>query len=295
MAVIKYDVSGVEAGGGGEQPQPGLYKGKIVSVTPRKKKSNGDPTNDLEVVVDVGKEYSRLWTYIQLDNPASAWKLREFTDALGLPDKGGFDPTKLGGKQVSVKVAADTDLDGDYRGKVKNLFAPSDNGSEPASADGEATDYSEWTVDELVAEIESRDLEMPSGRKTVEKLAAILTEADEDAADDAPTDEYDEWTTEDLSAEAETRGIIGNISGRKTQAKLIEALRADDAGPSNENADPDNEEPVDDYDEWSEQELHDEVETRNNEANAEIEIKGRVTKEKIIAALRADDSSAEPF
>jgi hypothetical protein len=90
MAVIKYDVSGVEAGGGGEQPQPGLYKGKIVSVTPRKKKSNGDPTNDLEVVVDVGKEYSRLWTYIQLDNPASAWKLREFTDALGLPDKGGL-------------------------------------------------------------------------------------------------------------------------------------------------------------------------------------------------------------
>ena len=132
MAAIKYDVSDVEAGGGGEQPQPALYKGKIVSVKHREKNARGEACNDLEVVVDVGEEFARLWTYIQLDNPATRWKLREFTDAMGLSPKGTIDPTKLKGKAVTVKVAADTDLDGNYRGKIKNLFLP---GSAPGEGD----------------------------------------------------------------------------------------------------------------------------------------------------------------
>src|SRR4051812_46622015 len=127
MATIKVDVTDVEAGGGGEQPQPGLYNGKLVSVTHRDKKSNGDPTSDLEVIVDVGQEYSRLWSYINLESPAARWKLREFLDAVGLPAKVELTPQKLKalqGKLVLAKVVADTDLDGEYRGKVKNLFMP---------------------------------------------------------------------------------------------------------------------------------------------------------------------------
>jgi hypothetical protein len=75
---------------------------------------------------------------------------------------------------------------------------------------------------------------------------------------------------------------------------MIDALRADDGGP---NAAADGEEPAeitDDYDEWPENELLDEVNTRN-EQGAEIKITGRKTKEKLIAGLREDDSKAEPF
>src|SRR5499427_9699087 len=104
MAVVKYDVSNVESGGGGEQPQPGLYAGKIASINARTEKANGDPVRDLEVVIDVGEEYARLWTYVKTPDDANyneaahGWKLRELTDALGLQPKGQFDTAKQVGK-----------------------------------------------------------------------------------------------------------------------------------------------------------------------------------------------------
>lgn len=300
MAHVKYDVSDVEAGGGGEEPQPGLYAGKIVGVTRRDKKTNGDPTDDLEIVVDIGQEYSRKFTYIQLDNPATAWKLRELTDAVGLPPKGQFDPKSLEGKKVSVRIKADKDLEENYRGSIKNLLKPgSDNGAAPSDSAAADDDYSTWSTDDLVAEIEERGLDVPSGRKTVAKLASILEEHDAEqgggdgSAEDTDTaDEYDSWTDEDLKAEVEERGIAGNISGRKSRDKLLEALRADDGGPGGGAEDPE-EGPTDDYDDWSQSELESEVQDRNKQGS-EIKLTGRKSKEKLIEALRADDAS-EPF
>ena len=130
MAVVKYDVSNVESGGGGEQPQPGLYAGTIQSMEKRTEKANGDPVRDLVVVVSVGSEYANLWTYIKTpDDPnyneaAHGWKLRELTDALKLAPKGQLDTTKMIGKKVNAKVVADTNLEGEYRGRIRSLFAP---------------------------------------------------------------------------------------------------------------------------------------------------------------------------
>lgn len=304
MTVIKYDVSDVPEGGGGEDPQPGMYKGKIVSVTHRSQKSDGSPANDLEVVVDVGSDYKRLWTYIGLE-ANTAWKLREFTDALGLPAKGGIDPAKISKQQpeVNVKVSADTDLEGNYRGKVKNLFKPGKadekgEGDTPASG---GDDYSEWSTDDLTAEIENRGLDLPKGRKTVDKLAEVLENDDAETAkaqsdDEEPAaglpDEYadiDEWDADDLKAELEKLSlkVSGRFSEDKARDLIIEHVSSNGSEPEDE----DGEAEADDYDEWELQELKDEIEVRKGQG-AEIEIGGRQTKEKLITALREDDKTA---
>jgi len=339
MAVIKYDVSNVESGGGGEQPQPGLYQGKIASITQRTQKANGDPVRDLEVVVDVGEEYARLWTYIKTpDDPgyneaAHGWKLRELTDALKLPAKGSLDTTKMVGKAVNVKVVADTNLEGEYRGRVKNLFAPGkieeDGEGMGEGGDDEpltAEELADWSPEDLKEEMAAQGITVPRGRFNKEKAIAAILEAQgeaegdegegEDEADasangggldldpelleDLRTDAsfYDDWENDDIKAYAEDLGIAGNVAGRKTKAKYIEAIVAlassaanvvngagEDSGDGGEG---------DDYDEWELQELKDEVATRN-EQDADIKISGRVTKDKLVAALREDDKVAEPF
>lgn len=286
---IKYDVSDVEPGrDSGDPPQPGLYAATVASVTHRDKKSNGDPTNDLEVVLDLGAKYSRLWTYVQLDNPATAWKLRELTDALGMPPKGTLDIKAMEGKKVSVRVKADKDLEGNYRGSVKNLLKP---GSEEDDGDGDAPagagQYDDWDDDDLKAELEERGLKV-SGRFSTQKAIDLLEESDDDAegktggADDAdaPTDDYDEWTLEDLKTEADEREL--KISGRKTTEKLIEALRANDVESGQGEGEPAATE--DDYDDWELDELKAEVKERDLETP-----KGRLSKDKLIEVLRADD------
>jgi hypothetical protein len=259
MVAIKYDVEDVETGGGGEEPQPGMYAGKIVSVTNRKKKAKGDEAiSDLEVVVDIGTEFVRLWTYIKLpDDPAwnkdaHGWKLRELTDALGLPPKGSIDPAKITKEKpaVSVKVSADTNMDGGYRGRIKNLFLPSEATATPAAAaegGGEEGPYDRdeiesWEAEDIKGYAEELGVDIPTGRGAQAKLIdAILVAQDEgaeepeaeepegDATDagianllegvseetindlkDDP-DHYADWPDEDVAAFIGELGLDGNV------------------------------------------------------------------------------------
>lgn len=337
MAIIKYNVENVESGGGGEQPQPALYKGKIAAMTARTEKADGSAVRDLEIVVDVGSEYARLWTYVKTpDDPnyneaAHGWKFRELTDALKLQPKGSLDTAKMIGKEVNVKVVADTNLDGEYRGRIRSMFAPGkiaedgDDLGEGGGAEEPLTqeELAEWSNDDLKEELEARSITL-SGRFSSQKaIAAILedqgepeaeaeTEPDEDGSgngavggldpellEDLRTDPafYDDWAEDDLKSYADDLGISGNVSGRKTKAKFVEAIVAlagsaealmDGAGEAS------GETVEDDYDEWTQDELNDEVATRL-EAGAEIKFTGRKTKEKLITALREDDKVAEPF
>jgi hypothetical protein len=335
MAVIKYDVSNVESGGGGEQPQPALYQGKIASITARTEKANGDPVRDLEVVIDVGEEYARLWTYVKTPDDANyneaahGWKFRELTDALKLPAKGNFDTAKQVGKKVNVKVVADTNLEGEYRGRVRSLFAPGkieEDGEDIPEGEADepltAEELAEWSVDDLKEEMSAQGITVPRGRFNKEKaIAAILEaqggeEAEEEEAEatsngggleldpelleDLRTDAkfYADWADDDIKAYVEDLGIVGNIAGRKTRAKYIEAIVALAGSAANvvngAGEDSGEEGEGDDYDEWELQELKDEVATRN-EQDADIKISGRATKDKLVAALREDDKVAEPF
>ena len=323
----------MESGGGGEQAQPGLYAGKIQSMSARTEKANGDPVRDLEVVVTVGEEYAPLWTYVKTpDDPnyseaAHGWKLRELTDALKLPPKGSLDTAKQIGKKVNVKVVADTNLDGEYRGRIRNLFLPGkiEEDGEGMPEGGEDVgpltreELEGWDNTDLKEELEERGIEL-EGRFTAKKaIDAIMLQEEDGEEGDEPegdgdengtvaglnqelledlrtdADFYADWADDDVKAYAEDLGIAGNVSGRKTTAKYIEAITAlaeaaqvhlDGAGEASG--------PEDDYDDWSLDELTDEVAHRN-EQEADIKITGRKTKDKLVAALREDDGAAQPF
>lgn len=250
MAVIKYDLEDVESGGG-EQPKPAVYTVKIAEVNDRR---GQDGKNDLEVIVDFFQDegIARVWSYLNFGE-SSRWKMREFTDALGLKPKGSLNTDKLIGKKVNVKVTPDQ-WGGEYRARIGRWLKPGtveedgdgDGDAEPdTTSSGNEEDYSDWTLEDLKDEIESRDLEMPSGRKTVEKLVAVLEEADaagDDAEPDAeepaePDDDYDEWPLNELKDEAKERGLnlpemkSGRGASAANKEAIIEMLREDDAHP----------------------------------------------------------------
>lgn len=286
MAKIKYDVSDVEVREANyAQPKPGIYNVKIVEANPRLT----DGKNDIEVIAEVTDkgefQGARLWSYVNFGE-ASAWKLAEFTMALGLKQKGEIDTDKLVGKKCQVKVNAST-YEGEYRARLQRWLVPSD------SVDGsdDENEFDDWTDDDLKEELSSRELKV-TGRFTRDKAIALLSESSDEEEpeeeEEEPEEEeaeggqdYSDWSLDDLKGEAEERGIMGNISGRKTKEKLIEALEADDDGP---NGDGQETTPEDDYDEWSDEELASEIKDRD------LTVSGRKTKEKMIAALRADDS-----
>jgi hypothetical protein len=335
MAVVKYDVSNVESGGGGEAPQPGLYQGSIVAMTNRDKKADGSAVNDLEVVVSVGPEYTNLWTYVKTpgdpnyNEAAHGWKFRELTDALKLPAKGQFETAKQLGKKVNVKVVADTNQEGEYRGRVRSLFAPGkieeDGEDLPEGGSGEepltAEELGEWSSDDLKEELEARGITLSGRFGTQKAIDAILAdqggeepeEDEEEAGDsngsvagldaelleDLRTDAsfYDDWNADDIKSYAEDLGIAGNVTGRKDKKKYIEAIVAlAEAAQIHLNGagEESGEEEGDEYEDWTLEELNEEVATRN-EQEADIKIKGRKTKERLIEALRADDKDAQPF
>ena len=253
MAKVKYDVTDVEAGDRSyAQPTPGVYGIKIVEANRR----DTDGKDDIECIVEVTDkgefEGARMWSYVNFGE-ASRWKLREFTDALGLPAKGSLDTTKLIGKKCQAKVSSST-WEGEYRARLQRWLPLSD------SVDG---------VDDDDDDDDTED----------EPTAASNNGAGGD-------EDYSDWDLDELKAEAEERGIMGNISGRKTKDKLVEALEADDAG-QNGGGDDEEEEASgteDDYDEWELDELQSEIKDRS------LTVSGRKTKDKLIAALRADDS-----
>lgn len=292
MAKIKYDVSNVEVREANyAQPKPGIYNVKIVEANPRLT----DGKNDIEVIAEVTDkgefQGARLWSYVNFGE-ASAWKLAEFSLALGLPRKGEIDTDKLVGKKCQVKVNAST-YEGEYRARLQRWLVASDSVDGSDGGDSEDEGFDDWSDQDLKDELESRDLKV-LGRFTRDKAIALLQEnvegddeEEEPEADDesAEGEDYSDWSLEDLKGEVESRGIGGNISGRKTKEKLIGALEADDAGPNGDSAEDEEEAaPEDDYDEWEDEELVAEIKDRD------LEIKGRKTKDKMIAALRADDS-----
>lgn len=270
MTKIKYNVKGVERGGGSfEQPKPGLYEMEIKEANAR---LDGGK-NDIELVLEVTKNNnefagSRVWTYVGLGE-ASSWKLAELTDALGLPESGSIDTDKLVGKKMKVKINADSFND-EYRARA-GRFAPleavadeAEEGEDPDATedDPDATGeeikmerndvelsndpdyYDDWTDQDVVDEVKNQGLKMGKGKTKdreaiIEALVAIVNDEGGGGADDAGEggaaadepdnyDDEDSWTDKDLAAEYKKRGLE-TIEGKKNRAKVIAALREDDA------------------------------------------------------------------
>lgn len=154
MAKVKYDYDGVEEGAGtydGDDPKPGIYPAKVASAELGKSKA-GNPM--VTVTIDIVKgEYKgwKGWHYLVL-TPESAWKEKEFTDALGLTKpgkkKGTWDTDDAVGKECRVKIKREM-YEGEPQGKIKSVLSPKkdsdddEDDDEPDTGDTPATDEPE--------------------------------------------------------------------------------------------------------------------------------------------------------
>lgn len=300
IARIKYDVEDVEPGKEFEQAKPGIYSAKIIEVEPRQENGKNDIHLTVEIT-DPKDTYSRLHSYVHLGE-ASRWKMRELTDALGLPGKGTLDTDKMVNKNLRVKVGAGT-YEGEYRAQLNRFLSLKDDDDEDEddvepdeddtdaedAEDGDSEDYNEWEVDDLKAELEERELDVPTGRGAAlkKKLVAAL-EAD-DAGDEDDEEEEEEEEDDDELPNFASLGLadlkkLASDAGLEVKGPKSKFVAALEEHHSNGAA-----EPEDDYDEWTTEELITEAKER------ELELpKGRKDKAKLVALLREDDGT-EPF
>lgn len=297
MAKLKYDVSGIEYGEAGdlEQPKPGVYKATIKEINPgfSKDKDSGNPDRSrprLEVVLgdlhplndpDDTTKYAQLWRYLSYSEAAEIY-MAQFMEAIGVATskkrKGTWDPDEHVGKTVKIRVVADTNQDGDYRGKVNGIFAydgedgdddeyeePEDDGDED-DEDEEEPEYTDMTLQELRAEAVERGLlkKKEASSKKTKTLIALLEEDDE--AEDDDEDEEDEEEDDNGADEDE---------------------EDDDTEEDEDEEDEDDEDEEDDepYEEWSIQELRDACEERD--------LKTTGSKKALIKRLEDDDEEGD--
>lgn len=271
MAKIKYDVSDVEPSNQSDFSTPvpkGLYKCKVNEVSDGTSKSSGKPmlTVEYEIVQKGEWKGRRLWDYIVLDD-SSAWKMRQFTDALGKKAKGTLDTNALAGEMVLVRVKHETDNRPEaveenggtppVRARVGNVSAlPDTEAEEPEDDDEDDEDEDEGTDEDLTYDdladydrddleqlIEDEELDVKFNKKTSDdKLLERVAEAlglepdDEDEEDEDDEDEvdYEDLSLADLRAELKERGL--NTKGKK--ATLIKRLEKDDEQDDDEGDEP---------------------------------------------------------
>ena len=289
--LIKYDVSGVEESGGGTgvKVKPGLRIAKIVRCQQREAKRDGSPANDIEVALDFGSEYDWGFTYIGLSEAAD-WKLAEFVRAVGLKDRGQFDPDKMLDKFVRVKVNSGQ-YEGEYSPQMGKLM-------KAVSGDDETWAEGNGSVSELSGSSKSGP-EDDDDNGDDDDDAAVDTKTYSKAGFEPSREgeefgSYDDWTDDDLYAEAEDRDLTLPGGRGSKRNKTIAALRAEDNAVSD--AADEAETTEDDYDEWDLDQLKEEWDQR--QLGKLPAIRGRGAEESMMAAiieqLRADDSE-NPF
>lgn len=206
MTIVKFDVSGSDpekATTDFTPPKPGVYTAKILACTPGH--TDNDKTRPrLEVtIVITAKEYkdARVYDYIGL-TPASAWKLDQFLQALGLADKkkrkGQFDTAKVLNKTLKVRIKGDNYND-EYRAKIGAYLGV---GSDDAPAEDEGEELEETTE-----EVESEEVEESEGE----------AEFDEEAR----TEELNVAELPDLRKIMNEYGLAKTIKGRKPMVAAV--------------------------------------------------------------------------
>lgn len=303
---IKFDVTGVEAGGDRELPKAGVYACKLTEATRR----TGDH-DDLAVVYEITapKEHKGfpLYDYVPFSE-AARFRLRQFLEAFGLvtekKEKGQFDPTKLIGKECQVRIKRRSSEEFGEQVKVASVLPAKDDDDgedlDDGDNDDDAEDYEEYDDDELKEELKERSLKL-SGRFSRKKAIAALEESDGEDLDDDDNDDdddddagdepdFDEMSASDLKEFFEENfededfdEIVGKGSA-KTRVKRLRDWLAE-----NYESDEDDDKSEDDYDEWEPDDLKSELKERG------LQVSGRFSKAKAIAALREDDDEDDPF
>lgn len=288
---MKYNNSEVEPSTF-KQPTPGLYTMSILEANLRQEEGH----NDIEVILEVqGGEFdkARLWTYVGLSE-ASAWKFREFTDAVGMPPEGELDTNTLIGKRMKVKVNGDQ-WQGEYRARA-GRFAPVDAAAAKESANGATAAPASEEAPKAAAGKTTR------GRRG---KAAPVPVPEPEPEPEEPAEEYGTWSVEDLQAAIDEDKnlkekypeefwddqefladfLTAADEGEDALDELLSEVEAEDEPEGEEEgAQPD-------YSEMSLDELKEEVQRRGLTLP-----KGRVPKPRLVKMLEADDGDgSDPF
>lgn len=228
-----------------EQPKPGIYIAELTEVNEGfSKGDDGKPDKSrprLECIYKIvgegregskpEKQYSRLWDYVSFSE-AAEWKLAQFGLALGLKMKnGGIDdaieieadkPGTVIGKQVMIRVKKDSDLEGNYRGKIASLMAVGSGDDDLGDVDDEP---------EFADDVDEDEEEAFGGD-------------DEDEGDDLLTEEdLDAMENKELASTAKEFDIDPKqFKGKKARANIIAAI-LEAQGADSADDDEDDEEP----------------------------------------------------
>lgn len=326
MAKIKYNVKGVDASGGDfEKAKPGMYIAEIAEVNERDSKSgNGamleivfkiksDSKGKKKGIVGIG---SQVWHYVMLEHEPSAFRLREFLEAIGKVqgkkgEAGTLDTDKLVGLELQVQLKPDRDQDGEYRPKVGKVLGLSDTASdedededgeeeddeeseEEADDDEDAVDLDELDRAELKKFIKDEELEIKVTRSMSdddirEAIAEALGGDDEEEDDDAEDeDEDDEDGLDDLDraglkAHIKEEGLDISVKKSMSDDDIREAIRA--IATEDEE---DDEDEAPDYDSWDVKQINAELKERG------LPVKGNKAA-KVKALTKDDNDDKDPF
>lgn len=280
MATIKYDVSNVEGGGDFVHVKPGLYIGRIEEINEKDSSSGNGPM--LEVILKPVKDAkgkavvlkdssgkdatpSRVYTYILLAHEPSAWKLKEFVEAVGLKVKGALDPDKLTGIEVQMQIKSDKDLDGNYRPRVGKLMRL--KGEEAAEVEPDTDD-----AEEAEAEEEGAD--------------------DDDALTYADLLEYDRATLKEVNKVNELGiKVLKTMSDDDLRAAIAEAL---ELSPEDEEAE-DEAEPEAEDDEEEEEQEEDEPEAEEEDDEEEADDLAGLDRAELKALIKSESLEVKVF
>lgn len=307
MPKVKFNVKGVEVRRGGGEPIPkGVYLCTIESCAVTKPQGKDERIEAVYVIKDGDQKGRKLFDYVNLVSEAAAWKVREFLEATGIvsdkKEAGEFDPAKLVGDEINVRVIHQPDNRPEHAGEMQHrvggIFSPDgeeaeDEDLEPEEPEGdeegdEEIDLDEMDRPELKKLIKERELgivvkQSMSDDDIREAIAEALNDDEEPEEPEAEEPEepeedeidLDELDRKELKKLIKDQGleikVFQSTSDDDLRAAIAEKLGGDDDAPDYEAMDLD--------------------ELKNTAKERGLKTTG--TKKILVARLKTDDESRD--
>jgi hypothetical protein len=317
VAKVKFNVKGVEKRSGDLDPIPkGVYDAEIESCTVNKPEGKDERIEVVYVITGPEQKGRKLFEYINLESEEGAWRVRQFLEAVGLvtdkKETGSFEPEKLVGTSVKVRVTHQADKRAGHEGEISSragaVWAPGSDEDEDAEDldedadepddddDDDEVDLDELDRKELKALIKEQELEIKVSKSMSDQdirdaIAEALGEEDEDEPDDEDDedDEDDDEVDLDELDRVELKKLIKDqelgISVKKSMSDddvrkaIAEALSDDD---DDEDEDDDEEQ---DYNDLSVEDLRATCKERG--------LSGKGSKKVLVKRLEKDDEASK--
>jgi hypothetical protein len=240
---VKYNVKGVESRSDFEPIPKGVYEFEVETCEVTKPKGKDQRIEVVYVIPSGDLKGRKLYDYINLESEAAAWKLRQFLETFGLvtdkKETGEFDPAKLVGEKLMVKVVHKPDNreghEGEIQSRVGSTFAAGESeegeedldGSSDEDEDDEGEGEGEIDLDELdraelkkLIKEQELDIKVTKGMSDDDVRKAIAEALGEGGDDEG----YDDLSVEELKTTCKERGL----SEKGSKKILIARLEKDD-------------------------------------------------------------------